>query len=249
MKKVIRILSVLLCAALLSGCCMKHEWKPANCEEPAACAKCGETLGNALEHHPGEWETVRLAMWGQDGLKVCKCLICGEVVEEQTDVFQKGSGDQYAPMDIYTIIDRMEWVLHEVSEEYDCVLSSNKSFGLCVTIERDHKTAGALIVFVDQSILVNDSDETDRMIMMSNRDFHKNDVDLDDSVIGDVLLAFLSCTDGTLPRADAEALAADMSEYIGSSATSGSKSFDGVTFNYEVTLGENTWSLVIEEKQ
>lgn len=55
MKK--RLLPVLLFAAfscaLLSGCCLKHEWEEATCYEPKSCEKCGKTEGEPLEH---EWK-------------------------------------------------------------------------------------------------------------------------------------------------------------------------------------------------
>ncbi len=49
-------MSLLLCAvmiiSLFSGCCLKHEWQEATCEEPKTCNKCGETEGEALGHDP-----------------------------------------------------------------------------------------------------------------------------------------------------------------------------------------------------
>lgn len=50
MGKKIRLSLLLLTVALLSGCCMKHEWKEASCTEPKTCVKCGETEGEALGH-------------------------------------------------------------------------------------------------------------------------------------------------------------------------------------------------------
>ncbi len=49
MKRTMLILTVLLCA-LLTGCCLSHEWQEATCEVPKTCAKCGETEGEALGH-------------------------------------------------------------------------------------------------------------------------------------------------------------------------------------------------------
>ena len=51
MRKVIAFaLSAVLCAGLLAGCCLSHDWTEATCEAPATCTKCGQTEGKALEH-------------------------------------------------------------------------------------------------------------------------------------------------------------------------------------------------------
>lgn len=51
MKKYVALLTVmLLTVALLSGCCLSHEWQDATCETPKTCAKCQETEGEALGH-------------------------------------------------------------------------------------------------------------------------------------------------------------------------------------------------------
>lgn len=51
MKKYLILLPVLILAvALLTGCCLSHEWQEATCEAPKTCAKCGETEGEALGH-------------------------------------------------------------------------------------------------------------------------------------------------------------------------------------------------------
>lgn len=49
-KKIILLLTVLLMAAVLSGCCLKHEWADATCEMPKTCVKCEKTEGEALGH-------------------------------------------------------------------------------------------------------------------------------------------------------------------------------------------------------
>ena len=48
MKKTTAILLALLLALSLSACCMGHDFAEATCTEPATCAKCGETEGEAL---------------------------------------------------------------------------------------------------------------------------------------------------------------------------------------------------------
>ena len=44
---------MLLTMVVLTGCCLKHEWEEATCEDPKTCVKCGKTEGEALGH---EWE-------------------------------------------------------------------------------------------------------------------------------------------------------------------------------------------------
>lgn len=51
MKKRYVLLPVLiLVLAMLTGCCLSHEWQDATCEAAKTCAKCGETEGEALGH-------------------------------------------------------------------------------------------------------------------------------------------------------------------------------------------------------
>lgn len=49
-----KLLSLILVAALsivlLSGCCLSHTWKDADCENPKMCTECGKTEGEALGH-------------------------------------------------------------------------------------------------------------------------------------------------------------------------------------------------------
>lgn len=52
-RTVTLLLSALLLALLLCGCCFRHEWTPATCTEPKICAKCGKTSGNPLGH---DWQ-------------------------------------------------------------------------------------------------------------------------------------------------------------------------------------------------
>ncbi len=53
-KKTLCIISVLFISAILSGCCLKHQWADATCTQPKTCEKCGETQGEALSHTWGE---------------------------------------------------------------------------------------------------------------------------------------------------------------------------------------------------
>lgn len=51
MKRAISlIMAAVLCVAMLSGCCLSHEWTEADCENPKTCAKCEKTEGEALGH-------------------------------------------------------------------------------------------------------------------------------------------------------------------------------------------------------
>lgn len=51
MKKITLLLSIILILGMtLTGCCIKHDWKPATCTEPETCSKCGETRGEMLGH-------------------------------------------------------------------------------------------------------------------------------------------------------------------------------------------------------
>lgn len=51
MKKIMLLLVLMLCMAMLTGCFCKHEtWNDATCLTPKTCAECGETEGEALGH-------------------------------------------------------------------------------------------------------------------------------------------------------------------------------------------------------
>lgn len=52
-KKITIIVSVMLAAMVMTGCCLKHEWEEATCKDPKTCVKCGKTEGESLDH---EWE-------------------------------------------------------------------------------------------------------------------------------------------------------------------------------------------------
>jgi len=58
-RKMQMILVLLLTAALLSGCCIVHDWENSSCERPQYCSKCGEERGSALGHNwvEGDCET------------------------------------------------------------------------------------------------------------------------------------------------------------------------------------------------
>lgn len=69
MKKRIALLLVLaLVMSVLAGCCLKHDWKNATCEDPKTCRKCDKTEGEALGH---EWEDATCD-------KPQTCSVCGD---------------------------------------------------------------------------------------------------------------------------------------------------------------------------
>jgi len=54
MKRYIMLaLVAVLCLCVMTGCCLKHDWEDATCEDPQTCAECGKTKGEPLGH---EWE-------------------------------------------------------------------------------------------------------------------------------------------------------------------------------------------------
>ena len=53
------------------------------------CAGCGNTWADTFTprvHEPGNWETVATPIGGSDGLKVRRCVKCGEIAEQQVIV-------------------------------------------------------------------------------------------------------------------------------------------------------------------
>ena len=130
MKMKIRVLCFLLCAVLLSGCCMKHEWTAATCEDPITCAKCGETIGEETGHVAGLVQKESIPIWGQPGVSHRYCVLCGEqmeeILEEPGAIYEDGK----ATMDIYGLEERVETVLKECGDAYTCDIAAHPSFGL-----------------------------------------------------------------------------------------------------------------------
>ena len=52
MKRLLTCILLILCIMMIDGCCLKHDWQEATCEEPMTCKVCGETQGEPLGH---EW--------------------------------------------------------------------------------------------------------------------------------------------------------------------------------------------------
>ena len=86
MKKVICLLSILLLALLLCGCCLQHDMRPATCTEASTCAKCGKTVGEPLGH-TGETDPAVEPSCTEAGLtEGSHCSVCGEVLVPQEEI-------------------------------------------------------------------------------------------------------------------------------------------------------------------
>jgi len=49
-KRRICLILLIVCICIFSGCCLKHQWKEADCIHPKTCLTCGKTDGEALGH-------------------------------------------------------------------------------------------------------------------------------------------------------------------------------------------------------
>lgn len=70
--KICILICLCILCAVLSGCCIEHEWVDATCIEPTTCSKCGATDGKALGH---KWEDATCT-------EPKTCTKCGEVTGE-----------------------------------------------------------------------------------------------------------------------------------------------------------------------
>ena len=52
MKRLLTCILLILCIMMIDGCCLKHDWQEATCDNPMTCKICGETQGEPLGH---EW--------------------------------------------------------------------------------------------------------------------------------------------------------------------------------------------------
>lgn len=107
MKKKIAIgLIMLFLIALMSGCCLVHDWEMATCTTPRICSKCGETEGEALGHvwleatcesekvcstcGETEGEALGHVLTEANYQETAKCSVCGESVGEPLEAdFEK----------------------------------------------------------------------------------------------------------------------------------------------------------------
>ncbi len=53
MRRIISLLLIISLMLCFSGCCFKHEYAAATCEEPATCINCEKTEGEAIGH---QWQ-------------------------------------------------------------------------------------------------------------------------------------------------------------------------------------------------
>lgn len=243
MKKLVRILALLLCAAVLSGCCMQHEWGQASCEEPASCAKCGETLGDELGHHPGEWETVSLPMWGEEGLRRRVCLICGSEVEKEAVTLEPSFNDEPFHMDIHTMLARVEAVLKPVSEDYDCVLTGHPDVGLSLYIFLQEDVVGILTFGVEGYYMSDDKDLPDETELIASLEYLE-----DDQVLENVVLAFVACFDPTVSRENAGPLTEEIRSFIRNAQEGDQKIFSSTGIDFEVVSYSGVFCISPEKK-
>ena len=97
-KKMILCFMMLFTVALMSGCCLVHNWKPATCTTAQICSKCGETQGEALGHSwmdatctapkkcsicgETDGDTLGHVLTEANYQEAAKCSVCGERVGE-----------------------------------------------------------------------------------------------------------------------------------------------------------------------
>ena len=67
-RKITYMITLALFLCVFSGCCIKHDWQEATCEEPETCSKCGKTRGEELGH---DWEKATCE-------EPKTCSVCGE---------------------------------------------------------------------------------------------------------------------------------------------------------------------------
>lgn len=84
MRRVLLLVTLVLCICMMSGCCLSHKWVEPTCEAPKTCEKCGETEGEALGH-----------VWSEATRQAPQtCQVCGQTQGEPLsvyDVFPEGT--------------------------------------------------------------------------------------------------------------------------------------------------------------
>ena len=234
MKKTIRILALLLCAVLLSGCCLKHEWEPATCEDPITCEKCGETYGDELDHQPGLWEQLSVPLWGQPGLSVQKCLLCGEVLQEKSEAaVDLYDGDTFT-LDVYETKDRLEAVLKTFSADYSCRFNGRE--GLNIHVFKGETRVAQISVFsVDREALYWDDEQIYQLYTLALRGLDIDQEPIEESVFDEVALSVIGCVDPALSREGAEEVLAGIIGLFESGEDYANGSFDGENVDFSAT--------------
>lgn len=148
MKKKRFLLFITVICFVLGGCCLNHEWKDATCTEPKTCIKCektegealghewaeatctepktcsvcGETEGEALGHTEGDWNITQTATLTSNGVRVKKCTICDEIIDNQT--FSKSPSVNSSGFN-FTDMEFIDWAKTWISDSYDIKTSGN----------------------------------------------------------------------------------------------------------------------------
>lgn len=248
MKKVIRLLSLILCAVLLSGCCIKHEWEAATCEDPITCSKCGEVSGEEIGHHPGNWERVSVPLWGQAGVSRRSCVICGQVMEEKTEEAASLYADNNIVMDIYGIKDRMEAVLGTFSADYSCRFIASRN-GLQIAVSKGDFEVGSLRAHAEGiRSLVWDTDSMWNISAASIYGMSMEKEELDEAVFREFVLAMIGVADPLCTREEAEALADQIVATVSHNDDYNSDTLEGNTVSISVGSTNNICSFGFTEK-
>ena len=83
MKKIIALfLVVSLVTILFAGCCGKHDWIAADCENPKECAKCGKQSGDPLGH---TYEWTNLTTNGESFYRIDSCTACSDAITSKVE--------------------------------------------------------------------------------------------------------------------------------------------------------------------
>ena len=100
---VLAVVFAVLCATHVI--CLKHDFTPATCTEPATCTKCGRTQGEPAGHTP-ETDPAVAPTCTETGLtEGSHCAVCGEVLTAQEVVEAAGHTPETDPASVPTCVD------------------------------------------------------------------------------------------------------------------------------------------------